>query len=248
MCTLAVAFRTDPRFPLVVAANRDERLGRASEGWALRATADGLRYAAPRDAVAGGTWIGISARGLFAAVTNYHAPVAWYPDPDRRSRGELVALALAAGSAREARAALAPLTAERWNPFHLVVADRESAFLWWYDGASAGAEPLAPGLHVVTESARGGEGPRAELVRARWPLDLSPARLRDLLAVHAGGRVPPEAATCIHGDPAYGTRSAAVLRLAGELSASELLVADGRPCTSPLEDRSSLLVSLARAA
>lgn len=247
MCTLVLAFRTDPRWPIVVAANRDERLHRASEGWALRETSNGVRYAAPGDAVAHGTWIGVSAPGVLAAVTNYHAPVDGYPDPDRRSRGELVPLALAAPSVTAARAALASAPAQRWNPFHLVVADGRDAFLWWYDGEAAGLEELAPGLHVVTESSRTGEGPRGELVRARWPLDLSPSRLREVLTVHAGA-VAPEAATCIHGDPAYGTRSSTVLRLAPDLAASELLAADGRPCTSPLEDRSALLVSLARSA
>jgi hypothetical protein len=70
-------------------------------------------------------------------------------------------------------------------------------------------------------------------------------KLRELLTVHAP---PPERATCIHADPAYGSRSSAVLRLAPALSASELFAADGRPCTAPLEDRSDLLAALARTA
>jgi hypothetical protein len=49
-------------------------------------------------------------------------------------------------------------------------------------------------------------------------------------------------------DPAYGTRSSAVLRLAPDLAASDLFVADGRPCLAPLEDRSDLLAALARTA
>jgi hypothetical protein len=80
-------------------------------------------------------------------------------------------------------------------------------------------------------------------VRARWPVDLAPAKLREVLTLHAP---PHAAATCIHGDPAYGTRSSAILRLAPDLAHGELYVADGRPCTSPLEDRSSLLAGLAR--
>src|SRR5512138_765289 len=120
MCTLAVALGVDRRWPVVVAANRDERLGRASDGWALRDGAGGVRFAAPADLVAGGTWIGVSARGVFAALTNYHAPLEWYPDPDRRSRGEIVPLALAVDSASEARSKLAGAAAEGWNPFHLV--------------------------------------------------------------------------------------------------------------------------------
>lgn len=246
MCTLAVALRADRRWPLVVAANRDERLGRPAAGWAVREGRAGIRHAAPGDLLAGGTWIGVSALGLFAALTNYHAPLEWYPDPARRSRGELVGLALAARSARAAREALAAAPAERWNPFHLLVADAEGAFLWWYDGERAGVRELAPGLHVVTERSPDGSCPRGDLVRARWPVEPSVAQLRELLTVHGPAASP--AATCIHGDPAYGTRSSAILRLAVDLRASELFVADGRPCAAPHEDRSALLAELARTA
>ncbi|WP_242346876.1 NRDE family protein [Anaeromyxobacter terrae] len=255
MCTLAVALGTDRRWPVVVAANRDERLGRPSEGWALRALPGGERYAAPRDVLGGGTWIGVSRGGVVAALTNYHAPLGWYPDLTRRSRGEIVPLALAAGTAEGARAAIGALSADAWNPFHLVVADARSAFLWWYDGERAGVEPLGPGLHVVTENAWDGRCPRATLVRSRWPLDPAVDRLREVLTVHApGGDSPSPAraaaaaglATCIHMDPAYGTRSSTVLRLTGELATSELWTADARPCLGPLEDRSPLAVALAR--
>jgi uncharacterized protein with NRDE domain len=259
MCTLIVGQGLDRRWPLLVAANRDEALGRPSEGWTLRTGPGGLRYAAPGDLLAGGTWMGLSAGGLFAAVTNYHAPLDWYPDPARRSRGELVPLALAAGDVEGAARAAAAQRAEGWNPFHLVVADGAGALLWWYDGERSGLERLGPGLHVVTESDREGRGPRAERVRARWPTDPSPARLREVLTQHARGTAqddPPAGAaradlrdaTCIHGDPRYGTRSSVILRLAAQLSASELFVSDVRPCLGPHEDRSALLAELARGA
>ncbi len=249
MCTLAVAVGTDRRWPLVVAANRDERMGRPADGWALREGPGGLRYLAPRDLLAGGTWIGLSERGLFAGVTNYHAPAAWYPDPERRSRGDLVPLALAARDAEGARAALAGLDAARFNPFHLVVADARRAFLWWYDGDEARLDPLAPGLHVVTEHSPTGAGPRGDLVRGHWPVDPTVPRLHALLTVHApvpgtGGGL----ATCIHMDPDYGTRSSAILRLAPELRDSELYATDARPCLAPHEDRAALIAALARSA
>jgi uncharacterized protein with NRDE domain len=243
MCTLAIAWRVDRRWPVLVAANRDERLGRPAEGWALRDLSGGGRMAAPRDARAGGTWIGVSAHGVFAGLTNYHAPVPWYPDPARRSRGELVGLALAAPTAAAARAALADADGARWNPFHLVVADARDAFLFWYDGEASRMKELAPGLHVVTERSPEGACPRGDLVRARWPLDPTLPRLRELLTVH---EPPPERATCIHRDPEYGTRSSAVLRMTAEVRTSELYVADARPCVAPLEDRSDVLAALAR--
>lgn len=242
MCTLALSWLVDRRWPIVVAANRDERLGRPAEGWAVRDAPGGGRLLSPRDAKAGGTWIGVSARGVFAGLTNYHAPLDWYPDLRRSSRGELVEVALGARSAADARAVLARAPAERWNPFHLVVADPDDAFLWWYDGERSEVVALSPGLHVVTERSALGACPRGDLVRARWPLDPDVPKLREVLTVHAP---PPERATCIHRDPDYGTRSAAVLRLAREVRASELYAADARPCTAPLEDRSDLLAALA---
>jgi uncharacterized protein with NRDE domain len=243
VCTLAVAWRTDRRWPVVVAANRDERLARPAEGWALRDGVGGVRIAAPRDVRAGGTWIGVSARGVFAGLTNYHAPLEWYPDLDRRSRGELVGLALAARSAGAAREALAGVDGAEWNPFHLLVADAERALLLWHDGERGALEDLDPGLHVVTERSPHGACPRGELVRARWPVDPALPKLRELLTVHAP---PDDRATCIHHDPVYGTRSAAVLRLADDLAASELYASAGRPCTTALEDLSDLLGALAR--
>jgi len=243
MCTLAVAFQTDRRWPIVVAANRDERLGRAAERWAAREPASGPRYAAPRDLLAGGTWIGVSAAGVFAALTNCHVPSGGFPDPRRRSRGEIVGRALAHPSAAAARAALAAEAPDAYNPFHLVVADAASAFLWRYDGERTELDALEPGLWVITESDAFGRTARGELVRARWPLDADLGALRRLLAEHAPS---PRDAICIHLDPIYGTRSSAVLRLAPSLTASELYVAEGRPCAAPFDDLSRLLQDLAR--
>lgn len=266
MCTLVLGFQLDRRWPVVVVANRDEQLDRPSEGWALRglgsARTDRVPWpacAAPLDVQAGGTWMGVSARGVFAGVTNHFVRLGWKPDPTRRSRGDLVPLALAAASATAAAERLAALDAAQWNPFHLAVADAAAAFVWWYDGEDQGLTPLEPGLHVVTERDREGRGPRAERIRARWPAEPTLPRLRELLVHHGpeGGRgsgieelvrlLDRGDATCIHGDPVYGTRSSAILRLATDLAASELFAAEGRPCAAPHEDRSDLLLSLARA-
>jgi len=244
MCTLAVALHADPHWPLIAATNRDERLGRPAEDWAIRRPPAGPAYLAPLDAVAGGTWIGISAWGLFAALTNFHAGPP-FPDPLRTSRGLLVLRALSRDSVAGAWAELRRTDPSTYNPFHLVVADVERAFLWRYDGRSATFHDLAPGLHVITESDHAGGSARAERVRARWPARPDPAALREVLAQHADS---PRDGTCIHLDPHYGTRSSAVVRLAPALAWSSLSVANGRPCTTPLEDRSSLLAELARQA
>jgi uncharacterized protein with NRDE domain len=166
-----------------------------------------------------------------------------YPDPSRRSRGELVPLVLGAGNAREAATAVRTLDGAQYNPFHLLLADAKEAFLCFFDGETQGIDPLPPGLHLVTERDREGRGPRADWLRARWPSDPTLPRLRELLTHHDAS-----SATCIHGEPVYGTRSSAILRLAPELSASELFSAEGPPCKTPHEDRSTVLALLARQA
>jgi uncharacterized protein with NRDE domain len=243
MCTLAVAFQTDRRWPLVVAANRDERSSRPSETWALREPRRGVRYAAPRDLLGGGTWIGISARGVFSALTNYYVRTGGFPDPSRRTRGALVPSALEQPDAAAARRALEGEDPTAYNPFNFLVADAHVAFLWWYDGQESGFAEFAPGLHVITNRAHDDRVPRGELVRARWPLELDVGRLRDVLTIHGPGRE----ATCFHTEP-FGTQSATVLRIAPSLAASELYVSDVRPCMGPLEDRSALLHALAASA
>jgi uncharacterized protein with NRDE domain len=242
VCTVAVAVGADRRWPLVMAANRDERLGRPSEGWALRELPGGVRAAAPLDLLAGGTWVGVADSGLLVAITNYHPPEGGFPDRTRRSRGELVSAALASRTVAAARAGARATDVARYNPFHLLVVEAGGGFLWRHDGTRAELEELGTGLHLVTERDPHGRDPRGEWVRARWPLDPSPPRLRELLSAHGepSGDFP-----CIHMGELYGTRSSFILRLAPRLEHSELLVADGAPCIAPFEDRSRLLGELA---
>jgi uncharacterized protein with NRDE domain len=69
MCLILVAARVHPGFPLVVAANRDEYHARPSETAGFWKDRPGIL--AGRDLEARGTWMGVSRKGRFAAVTNY---------------------------------------------------------------------------------------------------------------------------------------------------------------------------------
>jgi uncharacterized protein with NRDE domain len=87
MCLILFAWRAHPRYPLVVAANRDEFHARptaAADFWA-----DAPQVLAGTDLQAGGTWLGITRAGRFAAITNYREPDS--PQPSAaKSRGHLV--------------------------------------------------------------------------------------------------------------------------------------------------------------
>lgn len=245
MCTLAVAFRAVEGLPLVVAANRDEALDRPASGPALRSGR--VPYLAPRDERAGGTWLGLNAHGLFVGITNRFGAGR---DPQRASRGALVTQALEVESARELHAQLARLAPARFNPFHLLYADRDAAFETWCDGAACHQRTLEPGLHVLTERSHGAadDALREPRVRETWrAADVRDSseleRLREVLVIH--DPVSRIGGTCVHAEELnYGTRSSLLLAI-GELpSASRMLWAEGRPCEHPHGDVSALLERL----
>jgi uncharacterized protein with NRDE domain len=69
MCVIFFAFNTRADYPLVLAANRDEFYNRPSA--AAGYWDDHPDIYAGRDLVGGGTWLGVTRSGRFAAVTNY---------------------------------------------------------------------------------------------------------------------------------------------------------------------------------
>jgi uncharacterized protein with NRDE domain len=86
MCLILFAYKTSPRWPLILASNRDESYARPTQSAEFWADSNGLL--AGRDLDKGGTWLGLTKRGRFAAVTNYRegAQQPNYP----KSRGVLV--------------------------------------------------------------------------------------------------------------------------------------------------------------
>ena len=223
----------------MIAANRDEYSGRPSEGPALRDTANGI-ILAPRDLRAGGTWLGVTSSGLFAALTNR---ICASPDPSRRSRGLLVLDALSAGSASDAAERFERLSADAYNPFNLFLADRETAHVVSCAG-SAERFDLQPGAHVIGNVRFGERTPKLER-QQKWAEEAAQApahrvleRLADICRNHEGEHAI--AATCVHGS-AYATQSSTLLRMDAPSGSGELRYAEGTPCTSEFEDFTPLL-------
>jgi len=202
------------------------------------------RFFAPRDDQAGGTWLGLHDSGLFVGVTNRAGAER---DGSLSSRGQLVLEALRLATAKNVHAALATsLDARRYNPFHLLYADREAAFVTWFDGEAVHQRELPPGLTVVTERSLGGDDHgRVERIRRRLgPLmggesapswkELAPA-MRD----HVDG--DPLASTCVH-VPAlgYGTRSSLLLEVGSRPLGSRWRWAEGPPCVAGYVEMATL--------
>ena len=80
MCLIVFAWKSHADLPLVVAANRDELHARATEPAAF--WEDLPQVCAGRDLVAGGTWLGITRGGRFAAVGTPAELLARYKKPN----------------------------------------------------------------------------------------------------------------------------------------------------------------------
>lgn len=145
MCTLILLRRPGHAWPLLLAANRDERLDRAweapAEFW------PGITGG--RDASGGGTWLALSRGRVVAGVLN--RPGSLGPAPGKRSRGELPILAVGEGSAAVAAERVAAMDAGLYRPFNLVIADAATA--WFIKGLGEGrplAQTLPEGVSMVT--------------------------------------------------------------------------------------------------
>jgi uncharacterized protein with NRDE domain len=227
MCTLIFWYRAFEDFPLLVAANRDERLDRPSAPPSVRQLSR-RRVLCPTDVLAGGTWLGVNDRRLFAAITNR----SWNPkQADRRSRGELVLEALDQDDAESAVRTIAALDPRRENAFHLALADEKTAHLVQCDGTSMTHRALEPGLHILTERSFGPEPPAREAsIRGRLGTLSEPpsdAFLIDVLASHS---VRLEN---------YGTRSSTILHIAKQ---TRFQFADGPLPETPFREFGDRLV------
>jgi hypothetical protein len=148
MCTVILLRRPGHAWPLLIAANRDERLDRAwdppAPHWPERPGVVG-----GRDRSAGGTWMALGESGVVAAVLN--RPGSLGPAPGKRSRGELPLVAAAERDAAIAARHIAALPAVDWRPFNMVVADPARAmFLRGLGAGTIEAFDLPEGISMIT--------------------------------------------------------------------------------------------------
>ena len=162
MCLLILAHQVAPDYPLLVAANRDEFHARptaVSDFWA-----DHPGLLAGKDLQQGGTWMGVTRDGRFAAVTNYRDPARTAVAP--RSRGELSLAYLTGAQDTESFLAGGATRAREYAGFNLLVGDRHGL---WYFSNSDDARPqrLAPGIYGLSNARLDTPWPKVELGKAR---------------------------------------------------------------------------------
>lgn len=173
MCLAAIAISQHPRWPWVVAANRDEFFSRAATplAWWQPATGEPAVLSG-RDLAAGGTWLGINRRGRFAMVTNVREPQR-APLVGSPSRGELVTRWLRQTQPDAALLRDALHTAR--NGFNLLVGELGGESGLWCNNRLQQQRPLGPGLVGLSNAALDTDWPKLRLLKQRLHLAVNGA-------------------------------------------------------------------------
>ena len=169
MCLVGVALNTSDRFPLVIAANRDEFYARPTaplDGW------DGIL--AGRDLKAGGTWLGATKTRL-GLVTNVRAPD--HVGPDAPSRGEIVQYWLSGNhdfGALETHVTKAGFAGVNVLAF-------ENGIMEHFSNHGRPRTRLANGIHALSNATLDSPWPKAEVLKSRLRVALETATSAEAL-------------------------------------------------------------------
>ncbi len=144
MCLILFAYRVRADAPLIVAANRDEFYARPAA--LAHRWNDAPHVFAGRDLSAGGTWLGVSTSGRFAAVTNFSETPEGALPPG--SRGDLTADFLRTETS--AREYADSIDDHRYRGFSLLLWDGTD--LIYTSNRNAHPRALEPGVHGLANT------------------------------------------------------------------------------------------------
>lgn len=227
MCLIAFAWNAHADYVLIVGANRDEWHERpaARAAW----WTDHPQILAGRDLQAGGTWMGVTRNGRFAAVTNFRDPSE--KKSTARSRGELVTAFLLSSDAPDAFLAGIKRHAHEYNGFNLILGDTNT--LAYFGSRSGSIEILQPGVYALSNHTLNEPWPKVKKARSALEAILQakmPEKARQMAIYEflSNGEIAPDLALPTTGvgvewervlSPAlivtseYGTRASTILSI-----------------------------------
>ncbi len=145
MCLIAFAWNVHPRWRLLLIGNRDEFHARRASPLARWPDSPLM---AGRDLQAGGTWLGVTAQGRCAVVTNVRDPQA---STAGMSRGLLVSDYLTSSRGASAQAQALLVTAASYRPFNLLLFDAHDA-LFLGNHPQPHVQTLGLGVHALSNA------------------------------------------------------------------------------------------------
>ena len=221
MCLVVLALDVSVRYPVIFAANRDERHARPTQnaGW----WRDQPAVFGGRDLIAGGSWLAIDRAGRLAAVTNLRETNA---KPTVRSRGALVAGYLAGYDPIDGYVAEVTGQQSDYGPFSLLLFDGAQVA---YCSNRAPPMRLGPGIHALSNAPLGVEWPKTRTAKGGMHDALEsddPTDALFALLAYRDAQATGDAryrSSLFIDDPIYGTRSSTVVTLSaqGELVFTE---------------------------
>ena len=241
MCLILMALSSHPRYPLIVLANRDEFYARPTADAAF--WDDAPHVLAGCDLREGGTWLGISKSGRFAAVTNVRGPDT-VPDAPV-SRGQLVGDFLLGNEDTGAYVAAVAARGQRYRGFNLV-AGTGVDFHYYANRGDRQPEPVTPGIHALSNHLLNTPWPKVERAKANLGallagdrietnalldllLDRTPAAKHELPDTGISREREQQLSPIFVRTAEYGTRSSTLLLIDvdGEVSFTERTFVDG---------------------
>ena len=179
MCLVAIALDQSRRFPLVLASNRDEYFKRpaARLAWWTPRPGDPAVLGG-RDLESGGSWLGLTAQGRLALVTNVRGGMA--TDASAPTRGRIVTDWL---TTRESTADFWMRTAlSGYNGFNLFAADFQRGECFWASNTVAYPMRLERGVYGLSNGALDAPWPKVQTLKARLHTAMGAANSVDELA------------------------------------------------------------------
>lgn len=195
MCLMALALDAHRRFPLVLAANRDEFYDRPAARLAWwTPEGGGPAVLSGRDLSAGGTWLGLTAEGRLALLTNVRKPAP--PDPQAPSRGGIALRWLRGDQRPEVFWPSVALAGHQ--PFNLVAADFREGLCFWAGSEQASPRRIERGIVGLSNGGLDEPWPKVRRLKERLHDAVEMAGSVDdlasrLMAALADRQVAPEA-------------------------------------------------------
>lgn len=222
MCLLLISYKVYPNYKIIIAANRDEFYDRPAE--AANYWKENPSILAGKDLKAGGTWLGITKEGRFAAITNYRNMK--INNENAPSRGKLIIDFLSNKTSIEDYSNKLKESSRRYNGYNLVFGDKENLF--YFSNATEKLIKLTPGIYGLSNHLLDTPWPKVEKSKNSFKekINNKDVGINDLFDILSDKTAPPDeflpntelnieierAVSPIFVEtPFYGTRSSTVI-------------------------------------
>jgi uncharacterized protein with NRDE domain len=163
MCIIVFRWTPNAESPLQLIANRDEFFARPAapmQWW------NGGDVLAGRDLKSGGTWLGVTKTGRFAAITNIRSPA--FRKSDAPSRGALVSDFLSSELSAANYIDSVALRASAYEGFNLLCGDMNLRELWFLNSQERVPRAIVDGVYGLSNATLDAPWPKVVALKSQF--------------------------------------------------------------------------------